>query len=201
MRRHKLAASTWSGMVDRPFVGERNASTELAYPRDLPFVKDMIDCGGQVMLTNSDTCLIDGTVEAVCELLKTHGAVFAHRWDFQRLSTPMDNVEHARWYPGSDLFAVTPKWWKKHRNECPDLLLGAEFVDCILRQLVKKYDGAELMKCIYHERHNSAWEGSNRLTDAANCWNRKLALKWFSDNGTNEDDPSEWQAQHRYLLP
>lgn len=206
-RRNEFASATWDHVIDVP-IGDmpRNATTELGYPRALPFVRDMVKEASRRMipddilvLTNTDTCFADDLARVIRKVCRKHGACFAHRHDFHKLSYHLSNDEigKGKWYPGSDLFAFTGRWILEHFGEYPDMLLGAEYVDCVLRQLIKKHGGAELVHAIYHERHASAWERPGlRQVDGANCWNRKHALRWFEENGTNDRDP--WDAPCRY---
>lgn len=206
LRRHDFARDTWEGFTDHPFEqgnGYRTAEDVLAYPRPLPFLRDLIAYGmGEanpsdiIVVTNTDTAFAPGLASAIRKHVRKHGAAYAHRHDFARLTHPMDarTIRTGKWYPGSDLFAFTPQWWASRSvSELPDMLVGAEFVDCVFRQFIKKHGGVELVGAIYHERHASAWERPGmREVDAANCWNRKLAREWFASNGTTDRDP--WDA-------
>lgn len=204
-RRHDFARDTWAGFKDHPFEednGFRTASDVLAYPRPLPFMRDLLFYGAGeanpsdiIVVTNTDTCFAPGLAAAIRKHVRKHGAAYAHRHDFPRLTIPLeaDEVKRGKWYPGSDLFAFTPQWWGTHAGDLPDMIVGAEFVDCVLRQFIKKHGGVELVHAIYHERHASAWERPGvREVDAANCWNKVLARKWFAENGTTDRDP--WDA-------
>lgn len=212
-RRERFAADTWQREYlagewrKLPFVGNRDATTELDYPRNLPFMRDLVHAAvrGQkpndiVVVTNADTCFAQGLGLAIVVATRKHGSCFAHRHDFRQLIRTQ-HPRNGKWYPGSDLFAFTVKWWGEHGGEYPDMLVGAEFVDCILRQLIKKHGGAELIEAIYHERHASAWEDPRvRAVDAANCWNRRLAKRWFAANHTDDNDPKTRPAAHKYRV-
>ncbi len=200
-RRQAFAARTWANEYARgqwaavPFVGERNA-TGIGYHRDLPYLRDLVAAAASkakpsdiIVLTNTDTCLGAGLTEVLQDGCRRWGAVFAHRHDFHRLDQPRQ-PGGGKWYPGSDLFAFTREWWDQHGAEVPDLLLGAEFVDCVLRQVIKRSGGGEVCRAIYHERHASEWERKDRRqSDVANAHNRTLAERWFAETGYTDRDP------------
>lgn len=204
--RHQLARRTWQrayaanwkgmGALDGDF---GRSALDVGDHRQLPFVQDLVDMGckmagskGAVVLSNSDVCLSTDFAELAAVALSEHGAFYTHRWDFDRLDKelPDEDIRRGKWYPGSDCFGFTTAWWMEHGEEYPDMLMGAEFVDSVLRQLIKKHGGTELHRVVYHERHTSYWERpAHRITNPANAHNRALARAWFKANGTDDLDP------------
>lgn len=213
-RRNALALRTWDredkGWFD---VGVNSAkdlsrdATSVGDTRRLPFIKDIIDqttaCqhhhpDGLILLTNTDTCLTPGFAHAIQRL--DGEAYFSHRRDFPRLDRLLtqNEIEGGQWYPGSDLFVFTPRWWAAHRDEMPDMILGAEGWDKILRELIKATGGGEIHGCCYHERHESQWERAGaRENDPSNVYCRHLMKKFLTERGLPLEEithlPSEWQ--------
>jgi hypothetical protein len=172
----------------------------------LPFVRDMVEkaflcCETDddiIAITNADIGFTPGITGLILEAVSRHGAAFAHRWDFSRVSRPATSeaeVKRARWYVGSDFFVFTRKWWRKHGGSFPDMVLGREAWDMVLRNLIKKTCGleAELHGVIWHERHPSPWE--QQKDSAGNRHNRALAREWIDKHG---GDWNDWNCKPIY---
>lgn len=225
LRRNRLAGETWArenrGWTSLPIKlasgsvretdplknntgGPHRSARDIGDSRDLLFIKDVIQrgveaCpgGGFVLLTNTDTCLTPGFKHTLQRL--DGEAYFSHRRDFLRLDRPLtqNEIEGGQWYPGSDLFVFTPRWWEKHREEMPDMILGAEGWDKILRELIKLTGGSEIHGCCYHEKHQSQWErAGSRENDPSNVYCRFLAKKFLAEHGLPLEEmehlPSDW---------
>lgn len=157
----------------------------------LPFVRDMIEHAAEgardddiIVITNSDIGLCRGVAKRIAEACKSKGSAFCHRWDFGRLDAPIGDkakVMKGVWYPGCDLFAFTKSWWIQHGHKFPDLLLGRETWDWVMRVLVNETGGTELHAEIFHEKHDSFWSrGSNRANNPGNIWNRSFARDFLT---------------------
>lgn len=184
-----------------------SADAPINDPRPMPYWHDIVNkalaqpgCKGSdiIALTNSDVCFTPGLTGWVLDTVKRHGAAHTHRWDFYApFQRPLVNeaaVKRGIWYPGSDAFFFTVRWWMKHRDEYPDMLLGREQNDEILRQLIKRHGGVEIPAAIYHEKHASYWEHhGNREKNSGNQYNRRLAQKWFLKTGLRANDPEWWK--------
>ena len=169
----------------------------------LPFVRDLIEvaahqCDGPddiISLSNSDVGCIHGVTTYILDRVRAKGCSFAHRYDVEgrRLESPIQSeadVRNLRWYPGSDWFWMSKSWWDAHRAEVPDLVIGREFWDAVLRQVMKKSGGVGIPLAIWHEKHPSDWEKSgNRENLPGNKHNRALATKWFAENHSDANDP------------
>lgn len=212
-RRNALAKLTWDregkGWFDVPVKDFTRNATSVGDTRPLPFIKDIIQSGydnasvfdeegALILLTNTDTCLTPGFKHAIQRL--DGEAYFSHRRDFARLDRPLtqNEIENGHWYPGSDLFVFTPRWWEAHREEMPDMILGAEGWDKILRELIKATGGGEIHGCCYHERHESQWERAGaRENDPSNVYCRHLAKKFLVEHGLPLEEmahlPSNWE--------
>jgi hypothetical protein len=206
-RRNDLARETWerecvSSWHPVGVGGLPRTARTIGDARDMFFIKDVIDAGVSgfgddtyAMFTNTDTCIRSGLTHEINRL--TGEAYFSHRRDFPRLERPLaiNEIERGTWYAGSDLFVFKVGWWKKHRDEMPDMILGAEGWDKILRQLVKDTGGGEIHLCCYHERHQSVWETTgNRHNDPSNKYCRILARQWLRERGHPVDEMGEFKA-------
>ena len=177
----------------------------------LPFVRDMIEAavaassGPQdiVVIANADIGVVEGTTLQLREKVSQHGCAYTHRWDFnggqlaRRLPRFECDLRQAQWYPGSDFFAFTVAWWQQHGHLFPDMVLGREAWDMLLRNLMKMTTGGdsrcEVHTAIWHERHASPWEQNLRLP--GNEHNRRLATTWLARYGGSWND---WQGPQRY---
>ena len=209
LRRHLLASASWNreyqfaNWKQVPILdSEVKRTSELCGDSDrkLPFVKDIVELALKkgrssptnvlpddtiIVLTNDDTCFVPGISQMILRQVGMAGAVFAHRFDFYaRLSRLLEPAEIRRGtpHPGQDLFAFTVRWWKAHADEFPDFVLGCEAWDWILRELIKKYCGGEIVEGVYHEWHPPFW-AQHRLENKANVYNRNLAREWLAQHG------------------
>jgi len=175
--------------------------------RPLPYVRDMVDQAFRlcerdddiIVLINADIGFTPGLTGHILDRAARHGAAYAHRWDFTHISRPARSeaeVRKARWYPGSDLFVFTRRWWKQHGALFPDMLLGREAWDMVMRNLIKKVSGfeTELHHAIWHERHASMWE--QQPDCPGNRHNRTLAEAWLRRHGGSWND---WNERPVYL--
>lgn len=170
-------------------------------PIPMPFIRDIIDHGISrsnsrrdiIVVTNADVGWPHGITGAILDTVRMHGSAWTHRWDKEgdQLTDPPRNewdVGKLNWYPGSDLFAFTVDWWEKHGDEFPDMILGREAWDYVMRSLIKRHGGGEIRHGVFHERHASFWESSgNRAELRGNVHNLELA-RTFMDCRVHEND-------------
>jgi hypothetical protein len=197
---------TWSGRWSELAIPEaelhRNA-TALGDDRRMPFVRDLIEAAVSrcaysdvIVLSNSDVGIAPGLTGWIVEAMIRAGAAFTHRWDRHgRISRPPvseGEVCEGHWYPGSDLFAFTRAWWEAWGDRVPDLVLGREAVDLVLRHVIKQGGGIEIPGAVWHERHASHWETvENRNSLAGNLHNRVLATTFLREFGGSWNDGVE----------
>ncbi len=173
-RRNRLAQKTWA---DQPWTELPVKDLDLPRlwrerSRAFPYVKDMFDLACRdkrpldvVVYTNADIHIHPQTSSWVQHLLTTTtAACHCHRRDiYRKLKKPLKGTEYNEGvhYPGSDLFAFRVVWWRAIRNEMPDMILGAEGWDAVLRTLIDETNAGAttlLENLIAHERHESYWE-------------------------------------------
>lgn len=207
-RRMDFAHSSWvphfesGAMLDFPVLdGQlRRSSANLGDWRPVPYVRDLIEHGMSmampndiVVLSNRDVIL---TTEAHTRILegvqRGKGAAPAVRRN-TRGQPPRAFLNSARCcHPdtGFDLFAFTPAWWRDNEHKVPDMLLGREAWDSVMRTLMNEAAGAEtrMDDVFYHELHHSYWTGE-RVTNPGQLHNRALALQFFKRIG------DEWMIQ------
>jgi hypothetical protein len=208
-RRVEFARATWARermaypqWVECPFEDEDafRTSANLGDDRPMPFLSDVIEHANKgtaqdvIAFTNSDVSFVPGISGWILDRMARQECAFTHRRDFARLTTELNSeAEAARgeWYAGSDAFFFTVGWWRRHRGELPDLVLGREQSDEVLRQLIKRHGGLEIPNAIYHEKHASFWEAEG-TRNAGNKHNRRLARRWFMRHGYGPNDWLWW---------
>lgn len=175
-RRNDFASQTWKEEYKRGnwiavplhesdlFRSSRNIGDR----KPVPFIKDIVNKAADIssdddliVLTNRDTCFSIGLTDALISELNHAPAIAAHRYDFHhRLNEIYSPNQTAlgNWYCGVDLFAFTRRWWLRHRDEFPDMLLSYESWDLVLRQLICMRKGVEWhFPIIFHEVHSAFW--------------------------------------------
>jgi len=169
--------------------------------RVLPYIKDLYDAGCServpsdiIIFTNSDCIVRSDTTLQVASKLQQTTACYAYRFDFghKLMSPPTDSeFTQGRLYPGSDLVAFRVSWWLANRHKMPDMILGFEASDPVLRQLVDETNSNtdnEVIGIIAHERHggNGYWEHpNNRYRLRGQLHNLALAKKFFQHRKIN----------------
>jgi hypothetical protein len=163
--------------------------------RKLPFVKDLLDLGCKqgdaVVLTNTDTCFSESATMRIADQLRHTQACYSFRVDFQRLTRPLrdDELRGGVKYPGSDLFVVKSDWWRQNRDKMPDMVLGSEAWDLVMRLLIDESHPGFVCRfddVIYHERHPSVWEDvKNRATLPSQKHNIALAKQFLVARGVD----------------
>lgn len=213
-RRMNLALDSWQREADWAKNWRIVPVLDSELPRrhedgGLPYVKDLLDRVARnaadediLSISNADVGCIHGITGYAMDAVRSKGAAFAHRFDsYQQITECLSSeaqLAALRWYPGSDWFWMTKRWWVDHRDEFPDMVLGREFWDCVLRQLIKKHGGDEVHRAVWHEKHPSLWDRpENRQNLPGNQHNRALATRWFAENHSDDRDPyrNTWNVQ------
>lgn len=206
LKRYSFARSTWLAEYDRSAWIEcpvsdkdlkRNSKTVLGEVIPCPFIKDIFDIGcnaGEdsdiLVYTNRDICLMPGIGKAIAKQLQSVAGLSCHRWDFHSDNLPEIHFDLMKgtWYCGCDLFAFKIGWWKKHRNEYPDMVSAREAFDWILRELIKLHGGAEWHTGIYHVAHSSYWyQPRVKNSNPAQLHNKHLARQFLTKHKLPQD--------------
>jgi len=200
LRRHEVARESWnreyeSGHWKASPVSEsqlrRTSKSALHDARRLPFLRDILDLAlgrtlpdDLIVFTNDDIVFAAGLTDT---LLEIESAAWASRMEFIRMPTLPSCIDiiGGRKHCGADLFAMTPAWWKTNRRDYPDMVLGCEALDLVMRKLMLATGGVELHAAIAHEEHASWW--ISHRNDAAALHNRKLAAAWLGKRNLTWD--------------
>ncbi|HXE54240.1 MAG TPA: hypothetical protein VN541_14550 [Tepidisphaeraceae bacterium] len=197
-RRMYVARQTWErayrefpNIVSGHQVISRAARTSASIGDDrrLPFVKDLVEFAfglktnapvDAAIMTNTDTCMIPSRIPAAFDSLQSRGCYYSFRYEHGGFIRPLDDaaVGSAPIYSGADLFAFTRAWWERHRDDYPDLLLGAEAWDGVLKVMMNDSGFEPGSPIVYHEAHAAHWS-QHLLTSPSQLHNRKLAAEWI----------------------
>ncbi|MDB6110584.1 MAG: hypothetical protein JWR69_2334 [Pedosphaera sp.] len=199
-RRQRIAQATWPRQpwkecpvadADLPRLWQEKG-------RSFPYLRDLFDAGCQgcrdediLVYTNADIMVRSDCCAKIAEALQTVDACYCYRRDFHhRVESPIPDADYAKGldYAGSDLKAFRVIWWRAYREDMPDMLIGNEAYDPVLRQLIDETNGAEngtrIRDVICHERHGSYWENpKHRYTLKSQLHNLGLAKAFFVARG------------------
>lgn len=203
-RRNGIALSSW--FKERLNSGTGKWYLHIYNSVGLPKVHSMIEYAFAralydddiILITNADINFVPGITGWILHEVERHGAVFFHRHDFQRIDEHFISeaqVAFGKWYPGSDTFAFTKKWWSAHRTIFPDMYFAREAWDMIFRNMIKRSGGAEIHNAIYHEKHPSFWEATENRNCPENLHNRAQAQQWLDTYG---GDWNDWKIKKPY---
>lgn len=203
LHRHTIAKSTWtheaqfSPWIDCPISDSlltRNSQTAFKDTRPMPFIKDLIAKTIELkhprpseilVLTNDDICFSPNFGKWLQEV-KDHRPAWSNRWDFGSITGTLttQQVRTGIWCVGTDSFAFTRKWWEGNQSQFPDMVLGCEAWDWLLRDIMRFAGGFEIHAMTYHQMHGSYWcTNNNRYTIPGNVHNQRLAKKWLRSKG------------------
>lgn len=197
-RRHDVARKTWvreynsgswlSFPIQLKHVTRHSGS--LGDPRPVPYVNDLVaeilghpvEDSDLIILTNDDISFAPGLTDTLMAFQGECG--YAHRRDFKSINQEVSTIGLAAGhkYPGVDLFAFTPGWWKSQK--LPDMFVGRERWDLVTKAAMQLSGGIEIQNCCAHVQHASYWStANNENTNPGNLWNRKQATNWFASKG------------------
>jgi hypothetical protein len=158
-------------------------------PRPAPFLKDIINYGMRyarpedvVVYCNRDIFLTSHAPERIHQAVTRNGMAVAWRRNLKpKQGKIYKHVTNARKDGGVDLIAFTPKWWAEHSKDLPDMLIGREAYDWVLRIFAEELHGKSIYAddIIGHEPHESFWR-KNRKTNPGQQHNRALAKVFFA---------------------
>lgn len=200
VRRNALAQSTWPRQRWRecPVRDEDLPRAWREEGRALPYIRDVFDLAADgksdcdiLVHTNADIHVRSDCSVRIVFALQEADACYCFRRDFPRLNfvLPDEKFVTGEAYAGHDLTAFRVGWWRRHREEMPDMILGLEAWDPCIRVLIDKTNqGANVLlrDLIAHERHASFWEAPAnryRLRGQKTCI--ALAKAFLTANGIN----------------
>jgi hypothetical protein len=191
--RFDQAWRTWQFHIDQGEVMPFPVRDD-ALPRceDVPYVRDLFDYGCRfaaendiVVLLNRDVCLTTQAVEHMRHgMAQTGGLIACPRRDMNPIVTGRlyRTVRNCKPDGGYDVFAVTPGWWRANREAFPDMFLGREAWDTVLRRMGEEQFGDKVYvdDVCYHRAHLSRWQ-QDRTKLPSQIHNRKVALEFFKE--------------------
>lgn len=185
----------------------------------IPYVKDLLDVACEaarpqdvVVYINADIGLVVDAPRLIVEGMARYYGEDRYLY-LDALALPRRNIahpepgrlmSHLRGHPtdgGFDAFAMRPEWWHEHRALMPDMLIGREGWDTVLRVLMHEdatgeritsgsviHDFASSPACLdgvlWHAPHESPWKQA-RYTSSGNAHNRGLLGKFLEARGLN----------------
>jgi hypothetical protein len=201
-RRNRIAQATWPRQPwkEYPVADESLPRLWKENGRSFPYIRDVIDLACQlckdediIIYTNADIMVRSDCCAVVAEALQSVDACYCFRRDFHhRVESPIPDADYAKGldYAGSDLKAFRAIWWRAYRDDMPDMVLGAEAWDPVLRQLIDETNegrgDTRIRDVICHERHGSYWENPKhryKLKMQLHCLG--LAKHFFLSRGIN----------------
>lgn len=158
----------------------------------LPFINEIIDVAiskynipdnGVIVLSNNDVYPVDSIIEHFDLHYFTKGNIpfYLFRRDCLSLDKPYEiNIrKNTIIYPGRDTFVFDVEWWKKHKVEYPEMLLGINYWDYILSRLIELHGGVYYQYLIYHLNHRESPYRRNDLAIRYNRHTSKQFLDWI----------------------
>jgi hypothetical protein len=194
-RRHRAARVTWSNLYRSgevsplPFLDrDMKRSGKNLGDAPLPFIKDIFNwaCArvGRddiILFTNSDICLDPGIVRDIKTSVSKFGCYYGHRVDVRDARVKPDlNTAHT--YCGADVFAFQPVWWNTAVQNWPDLLLGREGWDAVMKIMMQETGFRALRPKCWHEAHASVFGGNQIHTLRGQVHNRAVTYAWMRQN-------------------
>lgn len=201
--RYKFACSTWNFLQSDDFhtlkIYNRDlkrTTKDIGDERELPFIHDLLDTAFRkrsydaVFLANSDICLATDTADRLNKVLKETEAAYFRRYEFETdLTNLPDSVEVGEMLRhtvlgGSDAFLMTRNAWKKIKKVYPDMVIGCQWWDSVLQDIMDKMYSRALadqtnQKIIYHRLHAPFWARADVVLDnAGQKHNRELTTKY-----------------------
>lgn len=185
------------------------SSKDIGDDREMPIFHDLINWAMKfaqpedvVAYINRDCSLTTHAPERILKSIeKNGGAAVAFRRNIK-------DPEPGRLYKsvlnhapdgGFDLFAFTPKWWNDHKSEFPEMYIGRESYDTVLRNLIEEVASGETLKSlrtdfwnnpfytddvIWHTDHVPYWQ-EHKLTSPSQKHNRKVGREFFEKRGNS----------------
>lgn len=199
-RRHEIAKMTWrtQDWIDLPITDEMLPRKWKEGARTFPYIRDLFDAAtnGQAddticVFTNSDICVGSDFLTQVKTRLIAQDACYTNRKDFSRLSSPLTDefIAIGVEYCGTDTFCFRAGWWRRVKNDFPDMLIGIEGWDPCMRILMcntNQNRQLALQGLTYHEKHGGPnhWE-ANRYRWGAQKYALNTAFTWMIQHGHN----------------
>lgn len=202
IRRNRLAQKSWrfhfsnADMIEVPVKSD-----------GIPKLRDILDYACSLALPediviycNADAGLTTHAVERILAgVARGNGVTCCSTRDIEANGEWLHkNVTNCKAPGGMDMVAMTPQWWKLHRDKFPDMFIGREAWDTCFAALAEEWaDGknpAEMFhveqwpqskshtdNVCWHEYHESHWKDFRNSEESVH--NREMALAFFQARG------------------
>lgn len=187
-RRHKVAKDSWgwhfgnADVIDLPFrqVG-------------LPKIKAMLDHACKyalsediILYVNADVGLTTHAPERILAgVARGNGVTCCITRDLQSgwSTAHRKSVANFKAPGGHDAFAMTPAWWKAHRDNMPDFFIGREGWDNVLCHIAEEWapGRSKTDDAIWHTPHDAKWKADRESLESTH--NRELAVAYSKKMG------------------
>jgi len=193
-----FAQQTWirQPWIDFPISDDSLPRLWIEGDRVFPYLRDLFDAAVRkcreadvILYTNADILVRSDCCARVERTLLRSDACYCFRRDFHhRIDCTLADIDYAKglFYPGADLFAFRPIWWSRHRQSMPDMLVGNEAYDLVLRTLI---DETNLGRQTRIDDLIAYWEDPmHRYSLRSQLHNLQLASSFFFQRGIARAD-------------
>jgi hypothetical protein len=168
----------------------RTSRTTISDTRSLPYIRDIIEEGCKiagdndiVALTNSDICLVPEAIGVIRGKMMDQQCCFSRRVDVNNTEyrKTLRELSNMRVHPGADFFVFRKSWWEDNECQFPDMLLGCEGWDFVLRHIMlhTRSDAEIIPPIVYHQNHPQFWCNPSNITrNIGQMHNRRLCKEW-----------------------
>ncbi len=181
------------------------------YSYGLPKIRDILDHACSLALpediivyANADAGMTTHAVERLTAgVARGNGVTFCgNRSLYPEKGRLYKNILQQKPMGGIDIIAMTPQWWKLHREKMPDMYIGREAWDNCFQSLAMEWaDGFALGEIMFapdrwneskahtdnvcwHAEHAPAWQEHRQSETSTH--NRELALAFFRERGNEQ---------------
>jgi len=182
-------------MLNFPFHSERS-SEQIGDARGMAYLRDVLDYGAEyalsedvIVYSNRDLAFtIDLPQRLIRGIANGGGVCIAWRRTMEyNPNQHFESVKQGKLDGGVDLIAVSPHWWKTHRQRIPDFFLGGNFWDYCFRIYAERVcgKGVYIDDGTYHAPHPSMFSRVG-LDNPVQQHNLALARDFFRGLGMNK---------------
>lgn len=197
VRRFTAARRTWEthfntgNILDFPLCNPKRSSADIGDGRAVPYLRDLLDYGVArampediVAYSNLDLSLAGNAVPQILTTVQASGGVCCawRRTQKHKGNYALNTVRSAPKDGGIDLVAVTPSWWKEHRNKIPDMFVAGNFWDYCFRVFAEQLTKGTcyMDDGTYHEPHAGMMDRVG-MKNPVQQHNLKLAKQFFKE--------------------
>ena len=188
LERQARAEATWVDFDNYGISPSRTGESEGVAEKDVPFVKDVINEGltiaDPIIFTNADTSFVIEAPDILeSNIMSGKEVLYSNRFDNlrqERHQLSLDRIRKTgqKVHDGADLFLITRNWWGQVEDDFPDLLIGFEGWDAVMKWYMDWEEAKLDPPIVYHEVHGWAYWQMKRFESQGNKYNHKLLIEW-----------------------